>query len=115
MTRKERLRAVIDGNISEELVADCQRELEKLEAKEAERKATPTENQLANKLIENSIVDLLSHEAPLTIEQINEEVGRTYTRQKLTAICTNLVRRGILESEKIKVKGKGERVAYRLA
>ena len=114
MTRKERLEAVIAGVISEELITDCQRELEKLNAKETERKTKLTPNQEANKVVEAAIIDALIDGEPHTIEEIGQLFNNTYTRQKLTAICTNLVREGKINSEKIKVKGKGERVAYRL-
>ena len=113
MTRKERLRAVINGEITAELVEDCKVELAKIEAKETERKATPTENQLENEEVAKQILALFTVEdgPALMANEIAEEFPQM-TRQRITAICTNLIREGRLKSKKIKVKGKGERVGY---
>ena len=117
MTRRQRLEAVINGNISEELIEDCKRELEKLNAhsarakKNAREEVKKTANYKENKVYEEKIVDFLDSN-PRLVDEIGEAIGGELSRQKVTAICTNLVREGRIRSCEIKVKNKGKRKAY---
>ena len=115
MTRRERLEMVIRGEISEELITDCKRELEKLDAKLASiaEKAKTTENYAENKEYEQRILAALGAATePMQIDELGEKVNSTLSRQRLTAICTNLIREGKIKSCDIKVKNKGKRKAY---
>lgn len=115
MTRRERLEMVVRGEISEELIEDCKRELAKLEERMAvvAEKAKTTENYVENKEYEQRILAAL-HEAtePMQIDELGEKVNSTLSRQRLTAICTNLIREGKIGSVDVKVKGKGKRKGY---
>jgi len=111
MTRRQRLEMVIRGEINEELIADCKRELEKLDSKLGDIKAKERPTYEENKEFEERICGVLGEE-PKTIDQIYVEVGCTFARQRLTAICTNLIREGKIKSCDMKVKGKGTRKGY---
>ena len=112
MTRRQRLEMVIRGELSEELVADCKRELEKLDAKLGEVKAKERPTYAENKVYEDRIIAALEEETePVQIDRLAELVECTFPRQRLTAICTNLVRRGEIGSCEVKTK-KGKRKAY---
>ena len=113
MTRRQRLEAVIAGNITEELIEDCKAELAKLDERSARanEEAKTSANYVENKRYEELIVEALSEE-PIQIDELAERVGSTLTRQRLTAICTNLIREGRISSCDVKVKGKGKRKAY---
>lgn len=113
MTRRERLEAVINGEITEELIEDCKRELDKLNERGAAAlaKSKESETYKENKVYEERIYEVLGEE-PMTIDEIGEEIGWEHSRQRLTAICTNLVREGRISAMEIKVKGKGKRRAY---
>ncbi len=110
MTRRQRLEAVINGEITEELIESCKVELEKLNAQGAG--AELTENQKKNAEIGELILTLLADGSHLQIEAIMAELQTSMSRQKVTAICTNLIREGRLKSEDVKVSGKGKRKAY---
>lgn len=115
MTRRQRLEMVIRGEISEELIEDCKRELEKLDAKLSviAEKAKTSENYVENKVYEERILAALQEESrPIQIDELGERIGSTLTRQRLTAICTNLIREGRIKSCDVKVKNKGKRKAY---
>ena len=115
MTRRERLEMVIKGEINDELIEDCKRELEKLDMKLASiaEKAKTTENYVENKEYEERIlVALGAATEPMQIDELGEKVNSTLSRQRLTAICTNLIREGKIKSCDVKVKGKGKRKAY---
>ena len=113
MTRRERLEAVINGDITEELIADCVEELKKLDERCAavNAKAKEKETYKENKEYEKRICEILRNE-PLRIDEVAEIVKWPYTRQRLTAVCTNLVREGKAKSVDVKVKGKGTRKGY---
>lgn len=112
MTRRERLEMVIANTITEELIEECKVELEKLNASNASRK--PTERQIANGEIANTILGFLTDE-PMMVDAIVSNLGGDYSRQRVSGILTTLVKDGKVKSEDVKVKGKGKRKAYTLA
>ena len=113
MTRRERLEAVINGEITEELIADCKAELEKLDEHKDKvlARAKESVNYKENKVYEERICEVLGEE-PKLVDEIRSMVAPELTRQRMTAICTNLVREGRIYVVDIKVKGKGKRRAY---
>jgi len=113
MTRRQRLEAVINGEITEELIAECKEELKKLDVASAKalEKARSTDHYNENKVLEEKIVEVLTEE-PIQVEDLMEKLGVELTRQRLTAICTNLIKAGRINSTDVKVKGKGKRKAY---
>lgn len=113
MTRRERLEAVINGNITPELIDECREELAKLNERSAAAlaKSKETMNYKENKVYEEQICNLLGAE-PMQVGEIAEKLGVDISRQRLTAICTNLVREGRISVIDVKVKGKGTRRAY---
>lgn len=110
MTRRERLEMVIKGEINEELIADCKRELEKLDVHRTH--ARENQNYNENKEVEERICAALHGVSePVQIDELGELIGCTFARQRLTAICTNLIREGRIHSCDVKTK-KGKRKAY---
>ena len=110
MTRRERLELVIKGEINEELIEDCKRELEKLNAHRDHAKENANYNE--NKEVEEKIIEVLRKvEGPVQIDELAELVQCTFARQRLTAICTNLIREGRIKSCDVKTK-KGKRKGY---
>ena len=110
MTRRERLELVIKGEINEELIEDCKRELEKLDVHRTH--ARENANAQENKEFEERIcAALLQASEPVQIDELAELVGCTFARQRLTAICTNLIREGRIKSCDVKTK-KGKRKGY---
>lgn len=113
MTRRERLEAIINGEITEELIEECKVELEKLNERSAAAlaKSKTTDNYRENKIYEEKICEILGEE-PVQIDTIRTVVAPELSRQRMTAICTNLVREGRIRAVEVKVKGKGKRRAY---
>ena len=110
MTRRERLELVIRGEINTELIEDCKRELEKLNAHRDHAKENANYNE--NKEVEEKIVEVLGKvEGPVQVDELAELIGCTFARQRLTAICTNLIREGRIKSCDVKTK-KGKRKGY---
>ena len=113
MTRRQRLEAVINGEITEELIEDCKNELAKLDVASAKalERARSTDHYNENKELEEQVYELLTSE-PIQIDELMEKLGVELTRQRLTAICTNLIKAERIQSCDVKVKGKGKRKAY---
>ena len=110
MTRRERLEMVIKGEINEELIEECKRELEKLDAHRTH--ARENANVQENKEYEERICAALREASePVQVDELAELVGCTFARQRLTAICTNLIREGRIKSCDVKTN-KGKRKAY---
>ena len=110
MTRRERLEMVIKGEINEELITDCKRELEKLDVHRTHARENPNYNE--NKEVEERIcAALLQASEPVQVDELSELIGDTFARQRLTAICTNLIREGRIRSVDVKTK-KGKRKGY---
>lgn len=115
MTRRERLELIIRGELTEELINECKEELKKLNERSAaaNQKAKESEQYKANKVYEERVYEFLKGlEEPVQVGEILAEVAPELTRQRMTAICTNLVREGRIRAVEIKVKGKGKRRAY---
>ena len=111
MTRRERLEMVIRGEINDQLIADCRKELEKLDAHRTHARENANYNE--NKEVEERICAALRGVSePVQIDELGELIGCTFARQRLTAICTNLIREGRIKSCDVKVKNKGKRKAY---
>ena len=110
MTRRERLELVIKGEINEELIEDCKRELEKLDVHRTH--ARENANGQENREFETKIVDVLTQvDGPVQVDELAELIDCTFARQRLTAICTNLIREGRIRSCDVKTK-KGKRKGY---
>ena len=104
MTRRERLEMIIRGEINDELIEECKRELEKLDAHRTH--ARENANAQENKEYEERICAALrGMSEPVQIDELAELVGCTFARQRLTAICTNLIREGRIHSCDIKFAG----------
>ena len=113
MTRRERLEMVIRGEITPELIEECKVELAKLNERSmaALAKSKTTENYLENKEWEPRICAGLEN-GPLTVDDLARHISWPYSRQRLTAVCTNLAREGKIQTTEVKIKGKGRRRAY---
>ena len=117
MTRRERLEMVISGNITDELIEECKAEIEKMDIANAKRKEKVDPRKEENSKIMEKIVEILgSSTEPMQIDPIVEALGVDgLKRQRVSSLCTILVKDGRITSDDVKVKGKGKRKAYSLA
>jgi polyhydroxyalkanoate synthesis regulator phasin len=117
MTRRERLEMVIANTITDELIEECKAELVKMDEANAKRKEKVDPRKAENAEIMEKIVSVLAESTePMQIDPIVEALGiADLTRQRVSSLCTILVKDGRITSEDVKVKGKGKRKAYSLA
>jgi len=108
MTRREMFEAIVNGNITDEVVEMAQNEIVKMDERNAKRKNTPSKTALANEPIKAQIAEVLTSE-PQTASEIAEKVE--ISTQKASALLRQID--GITVTE-VKVKGKGKVKGYSL-
>ena len=111
MTKVEAYKAVIAGEVTEEVVAKFEEMLAAHEAEGEKRKARAAEKRAekleAEKVLEIGIMDVLSAE-PMTASDICEAVEGINTPQKATVVVKRLVAAGQVAVQD--VKGKKSKV-----
>lgn len=118
MTKRELYMAVVNGEITDEVVEGFKAEIEKIDRTNEERKAKVTPRQEENTAIKWDIRRLFERTGqPHFIEEIVEGVKGDFpkvTRQRCSALCNQLIEEGVLNVEDVRVKNKGKRKLYTL-
>ena len=116
MTKREFFEMVVKGQmngteITDEMVEFAKAEIEKMDNRNEKRRNSVSKKAEANAPIKEAIVNFLKGcEEPMVARAICEEVGHSV--QKVSALCRQLVESEVLNSEEVKVKGKGKQKAY---
>jgi len=113
MTNREFFKAIINSEVSEELKAHAQAEIEKLDSKNEKRKNTQTKTQKENEVIKDQIVALVEENGAMVASVIATKLN--ISTQKASALCKQLVEEKELVVTDIKVKNKGTLKQYALA
>ena len=108
MTNREFFNAIVNGTLTEEVIAHAQTSIEKLDARNAARKDKPSKKSLENEPIKEAIKSVLTDE-PMTASDVAEKVEISV--QKASALLRQI--EGLNVSE-VKVKGKGKVKGYSL-
>lgn len=109
MTKREMFEAIVNGNVTDEVVEMARVEIEKLDARNAKRRNTPSKTAVANEPIKAKIVEVLTNE-PQTASEIATKVEISVN--KASALLRQID--GLTVTE-VKVKGKGKVKGYALA
>ena len=112
MNEREFLNAIINKNITEDVIAHATEGIAKLDARNEKRKATLTKAQKENEPIAQAIIEALANGGMLGVD-LATAIGQT--TQKTNGVAGNLVKEGKVVKTKVKVKGKGELTHYALA
>ena len=119
MTNREFFEGVINhihfnGMMTEEaveaLAQHAEKELEKLDARNAKRSSKPTKAQLENEPIKESLLEILAVQ-PMTASQIHE-ANPDLSTQKISSLCRQLVDAGKLTVQEVKIPKKGKQKQY---
>lgn len=111
-TMREFLQAVIAREVDDSVVEYAERQIAKLDARNAKRASTQSKTQKANEPIKVAILEALAEKA-MTAAEIGAACG--ITTQKASALTRALVLEGKVSSTEVKVKGKGKVKSYSLA
>ena len=109
MTNREMLTAIVNGEITEDVIAKAKAEIEKLDARNANRKNKPSKTQIENAPIIAKIAEILTEE-PMRASEIAEALG--ISTSKASALAKKV--EGVIVTD-VKVKGKGMQKGYSLA
>ena len=110
-TNRQGFNAVVNGNITDEVVAWAKGEIEKLDKKNAKRKTASGEIKADNKPIADAILKALEG-GSMVSANLAQVVG--VSTQKVNGVAGEMVKLGMLDKFKVKVKNKGEVTAYAL-
>jgi Fic family protein len=113
MTNREFYKAIIGSEVSEEIKAFAQEQIDKLDSKNEKRKNTQTKTQKENEGIKTSIVNLIEENGSMVASVIATKLN--ISTQKASALCKQLVEEKELVVTDIKVKNKGTLKQYAIA
>ena len=109
MTKREMFEAIVNGQVTAEIVEMAKAEIVKMDERNAKRRETPSKSAVANEPIKAEIVKVLTNE-PMTASAVAEQVG--ISTQKASALLRQI---DGLEVTEVKVKGKGKVKGYYFA
>ena len=113
MTNREFYKAIIGSEVSEEIKAFAQEQIDKLDSKNEKRKNTQTKTQKENEGIKTQIVNLIEENGSMVASVIATKLN--ISTQKASALCKQLVEEKELVVSDIKVKNKGTLKQYAIA
>jgi sRNA-binding protein len=112
MTNREFYSNIVNGNITEEVVAHATAAIEKLDAALEARKNKPSKKATENAPVLETITGILTSE-PAVASDIATAAG--ISTQKASALLRQLVATGVAVQTEVKVPKKGTVKAYALA
>ena len=112
ITMRDFFKAVVDGNITDEIVAKAKAEIVKLDARNAKRKGENSKRAKENEPIKAAILDYITENGKSVASAIGLAVGQS--TNKVSALCKQMVEAGTLEVSDHKEKGKSKVNAYSL-
>jgi hypothetical protein len=113
MTNRELYNAIINNNITADVVAKAREEIAKLDARNLAKADKPNKKQVENEPIAKAIVEYLTDKGEVL--GVDIATALNLTTNKVNGVAGNLCKEGVLVKGKQKVKGKGEMTTYALA
>ena len=110
-TARMALTDLINGKNTDKVKEWAKGEIDKLDKKNAKRKAAEGEIKAENKPIADAILVALANGSMLSTD-LAKTIGQT--SQKTNGVAGEMVKLGMLTKTKVKVKGKGEQTSYSL-
>lgn len=110
MTKRERIEAVINGTITEEVIAGFREDLAKMDAANEKRRNSVSKKAQENAPLVDRIVDEILSEEPKTATDIAAVLEVSV--QKASSLARRAVKEGRAAVEDVKVKGKGTQKGY---
>ena len=119
MTKREFLNAIATGEMTEEVIAFANEEIEKMDAANAKRREKNAEKSAKNMEAVKAVAAVLTEEAKtasMLVEELEDvikrEDGKTLNVQYMSSIARKAVEAGMAAQVDVKVKGKGVQKGY---
>ena len=109
MTKREMFEAIVNGNVTDEVVKMAENEIAKMDERNAKRREKPSKTAKENEPIKEKILEVLT-DTPMVASEVGELVG--ISTNKASALLRQID--GLTVTE-VKVKGKGKVKGYALA
>lgn len=110
MTKRDFLKAVMNGEINDEIKAFAEEEIEKLDTANAKRREKTSKKREENKPLLDQIYNEVLGEEPKTASEVAEVIQTSV--QKASSLLRTLVEDGKAEAQEIKVPKKGKCKGY---
>lgn len=110
MTKRDFLKAVMNGEINDEIKAFAEEEIEKLDTANAKRREKTSKKREENKPLLDQIYNEVLGEEPKTASEVAEVIQTSV--QKASSLLRALVEDGKAEAQEIKVPKKGKCKGY---
>lgn len=110
MTKRDFLKAVMNGEINDEIKAFAEEEIEKLDTANAKRREKTSKKREENKPLLDQIYNEVLGEEPKTASEVAEVIQTSV--QKASSLLRTLVDEGKAEAQEIKVPKKGKCKGY---
>lgn len=110
MTKRDFLKAVMNGEINDEIKAFAEEEIEKLDTANAKRREKTSKKREENKPLLDQIYNEILGEEPKTASEVAEVIQTSV--QKASSLLRTLVEDGKAEAQEIKVPKKGKCKGY---
>ena len=118
MTKREMYVAVVEGNVTEEIVEAFAAEIEKLDAANAAHRAKAAEKAVEKEAerapIRDAIMAVMTNELK-TASTLIADAGVEIKPQAIPSLLKGLVEDGTIVKSDVKVAGKGTQKGYALA
>ena len=111
MTNREFFNSIVKANLGDDITNHALAEIAKLDKKNAKRKAEEGKLKPEHEAVAQAILSALANGSMLSAD-LAKFIGETTS--KVNGVGARMVALGMLVSEKIKVKGVGERTVYSL-
>lgn len=113
ITMREFFKAVVDNEITDEIIAKAKAEIVKLDERNAKRKGENSKRAKENEPIKEAIVEYLTDNGKAVASVIGLAIGQS--TNKVSALCKQLTDEGVLVKSEYKEKGKSAVNEYALA
>jgi hypothetical protein len=113
MTYREMYTAVINGQITDEVIATAQNAIAKLDERNAKRAAAPKKPNSENVALMGRIAEFMADGGTHLAKEIGEALE--ISTAKASGLCGQMVKNGTLTASEVKIPKVGKRVGYTLA
>ena len=114
MTTRNYFEAIAEGRMNDEIKAWAAGQIEKLDARNAKRAATPSKTAIANAPLKEAIFKYLSeNDGKFTEAELGAVIESTHN--KAGSLVRQLVAEGKVSVEEVKIPKVGKRKAYFIA
>lgn len=113
-TSREFYNAIIEGNVTNEVIEYAREQLTKLDEKNEKRRNRLSKNQKSNEDIKTALLAVLENDKVYLASEVVGLVDGITSTQKASALLRQLVESGNLTCEEVKITGKGKVKGYKV-